>query len=209
MKHNFCLQFILFLLVALCGANVIYAQDYRYKGEFYGNVGGNLMNDDETNLGKGLVVGGGIGYRFHRRWGVSFDVARNAHHRDFGTNLLADGHAVLVGGSAQFFFRPETNAQPYLRLGVNYARYRGTYTVKAFTPPFGQPVPGSIKTGAQNFFGPDFGFGVRFFATKRLSIRPEVRFAAHSGTHEYNYARDILEPGLWIGSFTIGAGYHW
>lgn len=209
MKYNIGLKFTLSVCLALGIASTVRAQDYQYKGEVYANAGINGMTDDETNLGKGWVVGGGVGYRFHRRWGVSFDVSRNAHHRDFGTNLLADGHAVLVGGSAQFFFRPETSAQPYLRLGVNYARYRGTFTYKAFTPPVGPPVAGSVETGSQDFFGPDFGFGVRFFATKKLSIRPEVRVAAPGGLHQYDFARDILEPGLFVGSFTVGVGYHW
>jgi len=209
MKHNWSLSSVLFSLLFIGLTNVVVAQDYQYKGEVYGNAGIGGMLDDETNLGQGLVVGGGFGYRFHRRWGVSFDVSRNAHHRDFGTSLITDGHAVLIGGSAQFFFRPDTSAQPYLRFGVNYARYQGSFTYKPFTPPFGAPVPGSIETGSQNFFGPDVGFGVRFFVTKKISIRPEVRFAAHNGLRNYDFARDILEPGLWVGSFTVGVGYHW
>ena len=208
MKHHWSLKIVLLSLLFVGGTSVAAAQDYEYKGEVYGNAGVGGMLDDETNLGKGLVVGGGLGYRFHRRWGVSFDVSRNAHHRDLGA-LKADGHAVLVGGSVQFFFRPETNVQPYLRFGANYARYHGTFTFKPSTPPFGTPVPGSSETGSQNFFGPDVGFGVRFFATKKISIRPEVRFAAHSGLRDYDFARDILEPGLWVGAFTVGVGYHW
>lgn len=209
MKNNWSLKIVLLSLLFIGLNGSAAAQDYEYKGEVYGNAGGSAMTDDETNLGKGLVVGGGLGYRFHRRWGLSFDISRNAHYRDFGTYLTADGHAVLIGGSAQFFFRPETSVQPYLRIGVNYARYKGTFTRKPFTPPFGTPVPGSSETGSQNFFGPDCGFGVRFFATKKISIRPEVRFAAHGGLRDYDFARDILEPGLWVGSFTIGVGYHW
>lgn len=209
MQNNSGSLLILLVMIVLNIPAELRAQDYQYKGEVYALAGIGGMLDDETNLGQGLVVGGGVGYRFHRRWGVSFDVSRNEHHRDFGTNLQAEGHAVLVGGSAQFFFRPETSAQPYLRAGVNYARYRGTFRFKGSTLPGGLPVPGIVETGSQAFFGPDFGCGVRLFVTRKLSIRPEVRFAAHDGLHKYDFARDILEPRLWVGSLTVGLGYHW
>src|SRR5689334_25412585 len=127
MKDRIGLKLALAVCVALGITSTARAQDYQYKGEVYANAGINGMTDTETNMGKGLVVGGGVGYRFHRRWGVSFDVSRNGHYRDFGSPLTAEGHAVLVGGSAQFFFRPETSVQPYLRFGVNYVRYKGTF----------------------------------------------------------------------------------
>ncbi len=93
---------------------------------------------------------------------------------------------------------------------MNYANYNGTFTRKPFIPPPGfPPEPGSSRTGSQNFAGPDFGVGVRIFVTKKISICPEARFAAHHGMHDYDFTRDILEPGLWVASFTIGVGYHW
>ncbi len=209
MKQNWILSILMLFIIYLATSSSVSAQEYQYKGEVYGNVGISGMTDDETILGKGLAVGGGIGYRFHRRWGVTFDVSRNGHQRDT-ESFKFEGNAVVVGGSTQFFFRPETKVQPYLRFGVNYARYSGTFTRKPFNPPSGfPPVPGSSESGSQNFIGPDVGFGVRIFATKKISIRPEARFAAHGSLRDYDFRRDILEPGLWVASFTIGVGYPW
>lgn len=62
--------------------------------------------------------------------------------------------------------------------------------------PLARPCQAQAKPVRKNFFGPDVGFGVRFFAAKKLSMRPEVRFAAPGGLRDYDGARDILEPGL-------------
>jgi hypothetical protein len=165
------------------------------------------MTDDETNPGQGLVVGGGLGYRFHRRWGVSFDVSRNAHHRDFGTSLITDGHAVLIGGSAQFFFRPDTNAQPYLRFGVNYARYKAASRISPSLRPSARPCR-IIETGSQNFFGPDVGLACASLRRKRFRFARKCALP-RIAVSQLRFCARHFGAGLWVGSFTVGVGYHW
>ncbi len=208
-KRNWVYNNLLLLLFTFIMPVFVFAQDIDYKGEIYGNVGYGRLFDDETNLGTGLVVGGGIGYRFNRRWAVTFDVSRIGHQRETESYIF-EGYALLVGGGLQYHFRPESKAQPYIRLGLSFAHYDGATIGKPFLPPPGfPPVPGFVENGTQNFLGPDIGVGVKIFVTKKISIRPEYSFAIHGGFHAYDPPRDILEPGLWAPRFTVGIGYHW
>jgi hypothetical protein len=121
-----------------------------------------------------------------------------------------DGYALLVGGSMNYHFLPGTKAQPYLRLGLSYGRYDGKFIGKAIIAPPGFPTtPETVRSGRQNFLGPDFGVGVKIFASRRISIRPEFRVAALKGVHSFDPARDILEQPLFAGWFSIGVGSHW
>jgi hypothetical protein len=109
-----------------------------------------------------------------------------------------------------YHFLPESKAQPYLRLGLSYGHYDGRFVRKAVTPPPGFPAtPESVRSGKQDFVGPDIGVGVKIFTSKQISIRPEFRFAALQGLHRYDPARDIIEQPLFAGWFSIGIGYHW
>lgn len=193
------------LIICLVTPGFALAQASDHNSEVFFNVGYGKLLDDETMLGNGMVVGFGYAYRLNRRWGLTLEGSRNNHLRDrSGEAFKFEGHAILAGGSLQYHFRPQTNVQPYLRFGLNFAHYKGTITRKTTVPP-----PGVEASGTQNLVGPDIGVGMKIFASRKISIRPEYRFAIHSGFHDYDPARDIVEPGLWAPRFTIGIGFHW
>jgi hypothetical protein len=208
-KSDYCLSAFLLFLLAVTMPVPGLAQGEPYKGEVFGNVGYNLLGDDEGSRGDGVSFGGGIGYRFSRRWGLVFEASRNGHHRET-SEFEMDGYAALVGGALQYHLLAESKAQPYLRFGLSYARYEGRFVWKPVTPPPGFPAqPGSISSTSQNFLGPDLGVGVKVFVTPSVSIRPEFRLAALSGLRDYNPFRDVIEPPLFSTGFSVGIGYHW
>jgi Outer membrane protein beta-barrel domain len=208
-KRNWVLINILLSLSTILLPEMASAQDPDYKREVYGHVGYGKLLDDETNLGNGLAVGGGFGYRITRRLGVTLEVSRNGHRRE-ESYIKIEGSALLIGGGLQYHFRAESNAQPYFRVGLSFAHYNGTFTYPP-SPSFpGIPQrPGFEESGTQNFVGPEVGVGIKIFVNKKISIRPEARIAIHSGFHKYDPPRDILEPALWAPRFNIGIGYHW
>jgi hypothetical protein len=201
-KLDYCLRIVYLLLLAVTLAVPGFAQNPSYKGEVYGNIGYGLLSDDEGSRGRDVVFGGGIGYRFSRRWGLAIEASRNGHYRETASFAM-DGYAALVGGALQYHLLAESKAQPYLRFGLSYARYEGRFILKPPTP------PGSGINGTQSFIGPDFGAGVKIFATERISVRPEFRVAPLRGLRGYAPHRDVVEPPLFATWFSVGIGYHW
>ena len=204
-------------LINLCGpillvtatAGTAVAQEY--KGEVYGNFGYGSVSDDDYSLGNGAVVGGGIGYRFSRRWGVAVDFSRNAHHRDFSRDGIVnkwDGHSLILNGSLLCHFRPESRTQPYLRFGLSYANqehnelYRETLSV-TLDPLGGSETREETIHSTNNYLGLDLGAGVKIFVSERISIKPELRYVALSVR-----GGDGHPDVLWAPWFCIGIGYH-
>jgi hypothetical protein len=208
-KSRYLLGAVFLLPLVITLYTPVCAQSGEYKGEVFAKAGYGSLGDDEGGRGRGLVAGGGLGYRLTPRWGAEFEVTRNAARRET-SSFVMDGYALLVGGGVNYHFLPEAKAQPYLRLGLSYGHYDGKFISKAITAPPGFPgTPETVRSGKQNFIGPDFGVGVKIFASERISIRPEFRFAALKGAHSFDPARDILEQPLFAGWFSIGVGYHW
>ncbi len=203
-------QKIIFTALLLCIINILcangaVAQGSEYRGEIFGNIGVVKIFDDETNLGNGVGYGGGIGYRFTRRLGVDFEVNSLNHRRDAGVWVI-DGYALTAGGGLQVHFLPESTAQPFVRAAIVWARYHGT---SRSNPTFEPGLPPQSITSNQTFYGPEIGGGIRFFAGKRWSIRPEFRMTLLNGTKDYLPGRDIIEPGLWAPRFNVAVAYHW
>jgi opacity protein-like surface antigen len=200
---------VVFLFSAVAAEKAI-AQEY--KGEVYGNFGYGSVADDDYSLGNGVVVGGGFGYRFSRRWGFAVDFSRNAHSRDLSSEGIVnkwDGHSLILNGSMVCHFRPESRTRPYLRFGVSYARqehnefYQETPSV--FLDPFmGSETREETLHATNDFVGLDLGFGVKIFVSERISIRPELRYATLSVIGDGG-SPDVL----WAPWFSVGIGYHW
>ncbi|MCI0337472.1 MAG: porin family protein [Acidobacteria bacterium] len=208
-KSDFCLRVVFLLLLIVMLAVAGFAQNESYKREVYGNIGYGMLGDDEGSHGRDLMFGGGFGYRLSRRWGLAIEASRNGNHRETA-EFVMDGYAALVGGALQYHLLAERKTQPYLRFGLSYARYDGRFIPNPSTPPSGFSVqPGSGKSGAQNFIGPDFGIGAKIFVTKSVSIRPEFRVAPLRGLGGYEPFRHVLEPPLFASWFSVGIGYHW
>jgi len=203
MLKRVSLKIISLLILTLTPSLVLAQIDHRSE-VFINLVHGKLL-DDETNLGSGFGYGLGYAYRVNRRWSIVLEGATNDHLRDrSGESFKFEGYVALVGGGLQYHFRPLTKVEPYFRFGVNAAHYYGTITRKTTIPP-----PGIERNGSQYLAGPDIGVGIKIYVNKRISIRPEYRFAINSGFRDYDPTRDIIEPGLWVSRVSIGIGYHW
>lgn len=195
-----------FLLLVTPVARTSFAQGLPYKGDVHGNFGYGNVSDDDGSLGNGPVIGGGIGYRFSRRWGVSVDISRNAHNRDFSREGIVhkwDGHSLILNGSLLVHFRPESRTQPYIRFGLSYAQQELTVLYKE-TPSFGPPeVQEETRSTTNNFLGLDLGAGVRIFVAERISVKPQFRLATLS------VRGGGFPDTLWATWFCVGIGYHW
>lgn len=179
------------------------AQGTDYRKEVFGNIGYGKIYDDETNLGGGVGVGGGFGYRFTRRLGVDFEVNSLNHNRDAGVWEF-DGRALTAGAGFQVHFLPESPAQPFIRAGLVWARYEANFESRVAEVP---PIPNISYT--QNVFGPEVGGGIRFFIGKRWSVRPEFRMTILDNSRDYVPGRSAIELPLCSPRFNLGIGYHW
>ncbi len=198
---------ILFLVMTVAAWT---AGAQEYKGEVFGSFGHGSVGEDDGSLGGGFVLGGGIGYRFSRRWGVEFDISRHGYQRDFSGDGIVhqwDGNALILAGSLLCHFRPEDRTQPYLRFGVSYANqelnevYRVTPSA-SFDP--GSEAREETIHRTTKHMGLDLGFGVRIFVSERVSIRPELRYSILNERGGGKFPEVLHVP--WV---SVGVSYHW
>jgi hypothetical protein len=168
----------------------------------FGGAGMVSLWDDETMLGRGLLVSGGIAHPLGRHVAVEGELAWGRHLRDSGY-LAAEG-TPLIGTArlAYLFQRPESRARAFASAGVSVVRSTGTLTMRSIVRgPGGLPIEGPSEQRDWSMTKPAFevGAGVTIRAgksTDRLSFRPEVRWTSTSGDDASS--RSTLEPPLWI-----------
>ena len=179
---------LLWMILALAAS--AFGQEYL-KYEAFGTIGIGKTYDDEGSLGSGLNGSGGFGYRLARRFGVEAEVNAFRTTREFSSQFppfRASG--VHVTGSGLLYLN-RGRAQAYLLLGAGLAHVR----VKA---DFG----GAPATPSGDGLAVTFGFGVKAFITKNLSLRPEVRvYSADAG--------NAIEAPFADLRVSMGVGYHW
>lgn len=200
-------------LLAVCvfvSSEEPHAQDLPFKKGLFAKFGYGTTGEDEGSLGNGILLGGGVGFQVTQRWEVAFEVDLQKNELSRGPGqFFSEGHSLSVGGSALYHLS-RTRVQPFLRIGISYTCFNGS---KGFAPDdparsTDPPDPGWRREGAQNFLGPEFGAGLKIFATDRICVRPEFRFLA-GGSGGYDPSTDVIEPGLFLTSVTIGVGYQW
>jgi opacity protein-like surface antigen len=212
MNKLFCppsagLGLLIGLLVCSCLAR---AEEFSFKREAFAKFGYGRTSEDEGSLGSGPVFSGGLGFQLTPHWQLAAELhfQQNTLSRGAG-QFFSEGDCLSFGASALYHFSG-SRARPYLRIGLYFARFEGA---KGFAPedpggPGGIPDPGWRREGKQNFLGPEFGAGIKIFVTKNVSVQPELRLFA-GGSSGYDPSRDVIEPGLFLTSVSMGAGYHW
>ena len=137
------------------------------------------------------------------RWEVVVEVQSQQNSLDHGPgSFFHEGQLLTIGGNFQYHFS-KSRLQPYLRLGLNYARFDGARGFRA-----DDNNPETRVEGKQGFWRPDLGFGCKIFVSEHVSIEPEARLYL-GGLPKYDPAWDPVNPNLVRTEFNIGLGYHW
>ena len=155
--------------------------------------------DDETNLGKGVLVSGGIAQPLGRHLAVEGEVSWARQLRDSG--YLAAVSTPLIGTArlAYLFQGPESRARAFASAGLGLVHSTGHFTSRTILPgPGGFPVEGPSTEREWSMTQPAFelGAGVAIKAGETLSFRPEVRWTSTTSTNRPSVS--TLEPPLWM-----------
>jgi len=196
------LLMLLFTGIILDGKELL-AEEFAFNGEVFGKIGSAWPNADWDPLGRGFVFGGGGGYMLSDRWEAVVEVQSQRNSRDLGPGAyFYEGQLLTIGGNFQYHFSM-SRLQPYLGVGLNYARYDGARGFRA-----DDSNPATRIEGKQNFWRPHLGFGCKVFLSKHVSIQPEARLYL-GGLPDHDPSWDPVDPGLVRTEFNIGLGFHW
>lgn len=158
-------------------------------------AGWGALWDDETNLGRGAPLAGGVATVVGGRLRLAADVDWTRHVRDSGY-LRADGDLVGVFGRATYLFRgPDAAVRPTAGAGLGLLRSTGVLTWRTTLPgPGGFPVAGPDERQAWSLTRPAFDLhgGLRIAVNDRVAFRPEGRWRATFGSA----ASSGIEPPL-------------
>lgn len=178
-----CSVYLVFFIFLLVGAGYCAAGEPERRTEIFGTLGFCKVWDDESDIGNGFNGGGGIEFRLHRHVGVLFEADYAGVSRTFPqSGVRFSGNNTILSGDAHFYFG-SSRIQPYLLAGLGVAHLSETNT---FSVEEGQQT----FTTVSNTTVLQFGGGVRFMATPRISVRPELRFSA------LNQVRGTLSIGF-------------
>ena len=165
----------------------------------FGGAGWTSGWDDETNLGKGMLVSGGVAQPLGRHLAVEGEVSWARQLRDSGY-LAAEG-TPLIGTVrlAYLFPRPQSRTRAFASAGLGLVHSTGHSTTRTILPGFGGfPVEGPSIRSDWALTKPAFelGGGFSIKSGDRLSFRPEVRWTSTSANDAGS--QSTLEPPLWI-----------
>lgn len=155
--------------------------------------------DDETHLGRGVLLSVGAGSVVKERVRLEAEVSFARHHRDAGTLETTGTPLVGTARAAWLFGSPNSSVRPFASAGVMLTHSRGDWVQTTLVPgPGGGPVVGSVDTRSWRFTKPGFetGLGLEIRGKGQMWWRPEVRFSATTGRSEYRPGMDLLEIPL-------------
>jgi opacity protein-like surface antigen len=165
----------------------------------FGGAGWTGGWDDETNLGKGLLVSGGVAHPLGRHLSVEGEVSWGRHLRDSGY-LAADGTPLIGTARLAYWFQgPGSRARAFASAGLGVVHSTGHFTTRTILRgPGGLPVDGPSIRSDWSLTKPAFelGAGVSIKSGDRVSFRPEARWTSTS--HDAAGSRSTLEPPLWM-----------
>lgn len=162
-----------------------------------GGLGVGQLWDDETMLGRGLDVSGGVSTGLGDHVRVAAEVDWLSHTRAL-TYLGVDGHATGALGRVSYVVgAPATPVRPYAGLGVGLMHSTGTLkTPVVVIAPNGQPTLSTTLKESTDWSLTrsmwDAHAGLRIAAGRRLVLRPELRWRATFGSG----ASSGIEPPL-------------
>jgi hypothetical protein len=140
--------------------------------------------DDETFLGRGPMVSGGIAQPLGAHARVEGELAWATHHRDSGY-LAADGTPLVRTARLSYVFRPPAaRMRPFASAGVSLVHSTGHFTTRTILAgPGGFPVEGPSVRREWWLTKPAFeaGAGVMIASGGGLSLRPEIRWTSTIG----------------------------
>jgi len=153
--------------------------------EIFATTGVVQLWDDEGNIGLGVPIGGGVGFRSPHGWGIEGLVETQKAERNFDSGVRFDSTVTAARGRIIKYFG-DGRTQPYAGGGLGVTRIKS-----ARTEPFGSNVFRSASAA-----GTVSGFaGLRIAAGHHLFVRPEFELSK-AGEH------------IRIGG-TVGVGASW
>lgn len=140
--------------------------------EIFATTGVVQLWDDEGNIGLGVPIGGGVGFRSPHGWGIEVLAETQKAERNFDSGVRFDSTVTAARGRIIKYFG-DGGAQPYAGGGLGITRIKS-----ARTEPFGSNVFRRASTS-----GTVSGFaGLRIAAGNRLFVRPEFELSK-AGEH--------------------------
>jgi len=140
--------------------------------EIFATTGVVQLWDDEGNIGHGVPIGGGVGFRSPHGWGIEGLVETQKAERNFDSGVVFDSTVTATRGRIIKYFG-DGRTQPYVGGGLGVTRIKS-----ARTEPFGSNVFRRTSTsGTVSGFG-----GLRIAAGNRLFLRPEFELSK-AGEH--------------------------
>lgn len=165
--------------------------------------------DDETHLGRGVLVSVGVTRPFASRFNWEAELSLARHHRDSGY-LEATGTPIVGTARAVYFFAsPEKSVRPFVSGGLTLTHHRGYFVWRGLIPgPGGVPMEGPEERADWRLTkgGWETALGIEIRRKGRMWWRPEVRMGATQGNRGYAPVVDTLEaPILTIrGGLVVG-----
>ena len=165
MSMRFLLALIAVLVPAFASAQSL---------EIFALTGVVQVWDDESNIGTGVPIGGGIGFRSPHGFGLEFLAEHQKATRDFASGVSFDS-TVTAGRARLLKYFGSGGTQPFAGAGLGVARIESSRTEP---PSIGGAVFRRTSTA-----GTLSGFaGVRISAGDHLFVRPEFELSK-SGEH--------------------------
>jgi hypothetical protein len=160
------------------------------------------QSDDETHLGRGVQVSGGVSMPAGSRVRLEGEAALGRHWRGgpgagqleaTGTAFTGTARAALLFGSAS------GQVRPFVSGGLLVLHSRGEFRSTTYVPgPDGRPIEQPETRTAWRLTKPGWeaGAGLEVGRAGRPIWRPEVRLVVTQGNDEYEPGVDTLEAPL-------------
>ena len=155
--------------------------------------------DDETHLGRGVVLSLGASSLVVDRLRVEGELSVGRHHRNKGALEITGTPITGTARAAWMFGSRNAAARPFVSVGVLLLHSRGDWVYTTSLPgPNGAPVVGQVDRRTWRYTKPGFetGLGIDLRGTGRMWWRPEVRFSGTTGDSGYTPGVSTLESPI-------------
>ncbi len=157
------------------------------------------QTDDETNLGRGFLVGVGAARMVHDHVRLEGELSVGRHHRQSGY-LEATGTPIVGTMRAAWLLGSRTSdARPFISVGPLLLHTRGEFRTRSYLPgPDGHPIEGPFEYQSWRLtkLGMELGMGVELRGKGRMWWRPELRVSGTQGNRDYSPGIDTLEAPI-------------